>query len=364
MAKFDRLYLDTNVLHQGWPNLSTRVQNALVLADSLKVQVVIPQVTLDELEKHWKENWDAHRAKALSAIAETKKLMNAIAVDPEQMAIPKIPSASDMEGAYQKQVESLLTVGQIEVARLTPRPLDEILRMAIRRDLIFGDEGKNLQDMLIFLSVVDHLREDAAPPASAFVSNDRIFKSEREALTAFAQKAKVEINFYESIDEVATALENFKTDAEKQKIEVEKQTVVRSVKAEMGRLLDWLNSDQPRWPSVTAYGVLYVSTRVRSIGEFIDAVVPPSAGWRIGLTVPLSFSVTASIEFASYVAPGGSGAVAVNAPAPTSLEDIGKLRLDTKVINRVITIEANAVFNGERFAQFEFIDASLKAEPL
>src|SRR5438093_10777311 len=96
MPDFTRIYFDTNILMPGWPDLSARIVNVLDLASSLGVEIVFPQVTIAELEKHWLEGWSSQRNTLLSATGVLKKLLGAIALAPESIADPTIPTAAEI----------------------------------------------------------------------------------------------------------------------------------------------------------------------------------------------------------------------------------------------------------------------------
>ena len=186
-AELHYIYLDTNVFDQAWPQLSKEVKRIIAAARSRGILVYLPEVVLRELNRHWLEDVELGRAQFQQAHDQVRRL-GLGTIDP-----PLLNSDTETNAAYVRKVADLLTSTGIKSIPLPSVSCDELLGFAIRQEVAFEDEGKNFQDSLIVLSVVDHMKT-APKSVGVLVSRDGVFKRKRPSLEALFREKNVDIH--------------------------------------------------------------------------------------------------------------------------------------------------------------------------
>ena len=168
-----RIYFDTEPLRRGnWPFDSTTLGYYLLMASNMGIVLCVPDPSLHERAEQWiRETLAAIVATSEKATTAQKALKSAGL----ELTLQS-PTEHQLRVSYAEAEREALQIYRLQRIPYASRPLDEIFRMAVARDLTFQERKDGvvgLQDCVILLSVLDHLKTNPVP--SAFVSNDRIF---------------------------------------------------------------------------------------------------------------------------------------------------------------------------------------------
>jgi hypothetical protein len=203
MADFTRIYIDSNILiASNWPKLSAAVENFLDLALVLNVKVLLPEAVEVELEEHWLRNLDKKYAGVDRSIKDFENHLG----EPEPNAIKLVLPDKDksLEG-YRRRVLEVKDGWGLESIPIATRAISELLRMAARQDAPFKEEGAGFQDTVIYLSVIDDLKQKS-DCVGAFISQDAMFRNKKDALITLARSSGVDLEIYHSLQEIVVPL--------------------------------------------------------------------------------------------------------------------------------------------------------------
>ncbi len=168
MLNFDSIYFDSEPLVSSqWPNISVPLKSVFIWARHFEIELFLPVATEMELEQHW---YRALTSMCSDMSLNVNKLRRALRyVD---LAIPdqNLPNEETARGAYRAMVSRVKQEWAIASVPLTGRVLEDVFGMAIHQSPPFKEEGAGFQDTMIYLSVIDYLRESGR--AGAYVSND------------------------------------------------------------------------------------------------------------------------------------------------------------------------------------------------
>ncbi len=197
MLAFDSIYLDSEALvSAGWPNISAPLRRILNWANRYGVSLFLPEATEMELEEHWYRDF----IKLCEEIkASEKKLKKFRYIDMRSLAV-RLPDEEVARRQYKEAVRRVKEDWGFQSVPLTRRNIEELFGSAIRRVPPFKEEGAGFQDTVIYLSVINHLRETGR--SGAYLSNDGIFKKERERILQIASSEGVKIRFYRTPEEL------------------------------------------------------------------------------------------------------------------------------------------------------------------
>jgi len=168
-----RLYFDTEALRYGnWPFTSKQFAFVLEVAHAMGVELFIPEPALYERAEQWmkeaRSRLDTARAKVKDALGF---------VQPLGAAIPfEAPGEAALRTSYASASQRALNRFKVKSAPYGSRPIAEVFQWAVQRAFTFQDTQRGvvgLQDCVILLSVLDHLR--TSPATAAFVSSDGVF---------------------------------------------------------------------------------------------------------------------------------------------------------------------------------------------
>jgi hypothetical protein len=171
---FQRIYLDTNVLlrGQGWPDPSILLNNLLRLASLCGIDRFVPEPVFREAEEHWLRRLKEGASKLLNAKRELHKVANPIRCD---ITLEHSPIETLLVEYRRKVSDSVKKYG-IGRTPFTTRTVEDLFGFATKYLLPFAPnaEGKGFQDVVILLSILDHL--NSSPGAKAvFVTADNDF---------------------------------------------------------------------------------------------------------------------------------------------------------------------------------------------
>jgi len=200
-----KLYLDTNIfVRAGWPHISGGLITLFQLAKDLGVTAVMPSAVELELEQRWIKEVTVDLENIKKGVEKIQRRTAAMALDLGNFKLPSTPSLNDLRTKHQNYVQELRQKWQIQTAPLTNRKTDELFQLALLPSPPFTEEGKGFKDMVIFLSIIDHLKQTGTTKG-AFVTADKVF--EIPAVKQLLDDAGVQVDFYKSPEEVIVVLE-------------------------------------------------------------------------------------------------------------------------------------------------------------
>jgi hypothetical protein len=191
----------------------------LYLANKLDIKAIVPEAVRVELRAHWRRRY----TEALGRLEALKKMMVEVGVEfdaggrvvdtrtrPHRVATGTIyevpfPSIEIAMQSYEATSVALLCFHQIQQIGVTPRSVNEIFKMAVDRLPPMREEGKGFQDMVVLLSVIDHLKKQT-DKVGAFVSADSVYRDHRDAIVRFAEHNGVRLSLLDTIEDVSNVL--------------------------------------------------------------------------------------------------------------------------------------------------------------
>ena len=344
----DWLYIDTNELDQAFPALSARVQNLVQLANQMAVRVAVPEIALWELERHWNERWRER-------VSKVKAAMREVEIQSAGVGMHWAASLIDLEPqtAYPTTVRELFSQWNLEVISTANVSAADIVQLAINRELCFADQGKNLQDVLILMSVVEHaaIVDQTRKRTHTLISRDRVFADHRQELEAYAADQHGVIIQFCDVDAITRLLETAQSDADSSRRRLHRELAVKSLAAHKRELQAWLNGKRARFSLPMTEGLRWRHATQIAVREIKDAVLPEHTD-EPGVSVAISADIKVDLllRLGSELGSVGSG----------FLEMMEQTRFDA---NRIVTVECNGVFTGSEYAQFEFTGARLHPIP-
>lgn len=174
------IYFDTNALEVAWPGISKVIEGIALAAGELGLSVHIPEPVLRELAAHWPQRFSDAR--------NSLRVLSAAGVI-EAVEVPDLPQA---QISYERSVREVLAKYNVTTTPLPCASCDDLFDYAIRQDLAFENEGKNFQDTVIVLSIIEHILS-TGKTAGVLVSSDRVFTRKSAVLKAFCDKQSVRL---------------------------------------------------------------------------------------------------------------------------------------------------------------------------
>jgi hypothetical protein len=158
---YNALYFDSNeLLANGWPDVSVKLNNLLLVGSWWSVQAFIPMAVLDETEAHWLRMVGTQASRIASAKREFERITRPIEceVSIEHTSLDKLRSR------YHVTRDEALTKYGIKLITYPHCSAEFLFQRAIKYSMPFEKEkeGKGFQDALILLSVLEHLQENTA----------------------------------------------------------------------------------------------------------------------------------------------------------------------------------------------------------
>jgi PIN domain len=167
------VFLDSQPISNGAGfRLSAAVEELLELAQALKVDVVVPEAVLVELQIQFQRELE----KAIKDASEA--CQRAARVQRGRYEAPPVDIPAAVSRHAQEIVEFRKRFG-VQVIPFTTRNNEELFRMAANRKRPFREASKTVtdagfKDSVIYLSVVDDLRAKARPAALVSLDTDYV----------------------------------------------------------------------------------------------------------------------------------------------------------------------------------------------
>jgi hypothetical protein len=168
-----RIYLDTNVLLKGWPDISVKLREMLALARATKISVVVPEAVEREVKAHWLRELQERLKELVKTERKFAATIEKIGLD----SGPTTEEQCDFDSAgskYDEVVEELKTEWGIVSAPLPSVTLDRLFQMAIDKEALFEDAASGFQDTVILFSAIDDLMQFPGE-SGILVSEDKVF---------------------------------------------------------------------------------------------------------------------------------------------------------------------------------------------
>ena len=162
----------------------------------------MPEAVEEELEAHWNRLFDEKYAKAKNSFAD---LIRHASTKDRKFDDATVVNKDSALASYRKNVKLVKEQWKLKTVPLTLRPTGELFHKAIYDEPPFQKRDVGFQDTVIYLSVVDPLRENPSR-VGAFISQDGIFSDAK--ILDNARAAGVLIEVYASVDEVYKELDN------------------------------------------------------------------------------------------------------------------------------------------------------------
>ena len=211
---FRRLYLDTNVLYDGWPSLSTRVKALFLRAQQLKIELSIPAPVERELRRQM-------QTRIVEAVAsfETahEKLLNLVSsfdddleIDLNAISLPEVMNLQNAMRKYDDACESAKRKWEIRPVPFSSEGVEFFFGLANERTPPFKNVGKDkkqaagFQDAVILWSIYADVERSPECPC-ALLTLDGDFK--RESINRTLANRGSVLQLYQCIEEVLASLD-------------------------------------------------------------------------------------------------------------------------------------------------------------
>ncbi|HXP83970.1 MAG TPA: PIN domain-containing protein [Bryobacteraceae bacterium] len=295
MRPITRLFLDSNVLHQAWPQLSVKVENILTDALRLGISVEIPYAVLYELERNWRE-------RISTMLSETKKSLDTLGslADSAQLSAV-LPDWPALEKGYQNAVEAMFKRWSITVTPLASVSLEQLFKHAGEKSLVFEQKGANFQDAIILLSSIHRL--ETTSDQGALVSEDGVFHKRQSDWSRYALDRNVNLAAMRVRDVQEHFLARLEED-QKQRIVRHKKLATDSVLAYLPQFQEMVNANERNLRRSLAASGMQNSWSDALLTEVVDVDVPhfqsdPPLGSNIRLSAIVRGSVFETVVYES-----------------------------------------------------------------
>lgn len=196
MLDFTAIYLDSQpLIAAGWPRLSSRLGSVVSLSQIHNIPVFIPEPVEIELEEHWLRDFQERRLAVTNSLDKLNKYCHEFVPD---VPVPTIQDSLALRSTYRAKAAAMKQLMSIKSSPATKRLLSEVFNMSCSRATPF-DKAKDtaFQDVVIYLSVLDHLRDNSVKTV-AFVSQDKIF----ENTGGLEQSAGVKVILFKTLEDI------------------------------------------------------------------------------------------------------------------------------------------------------------------
>lgn len=166
----------------------------------MNVASIIPLATEKELEEHYIRQFGKDCSELIGKKEKLEKYL------PNSGISLEIPDVTSIRVRYRQKVEEIKERFNLHTIPLTTKSLEDAFEQAIMHNPPFNEKGCGFQDAVIFLSVVDHLKQ-AENKSGAFVSKDGIFAEGEKALQSLAASEGIRITLFKTLDDLYAELE-------------------------------------------------------------------------------------------------------------------------------------------------------------
>jgi hypothetical protein len=354
MLDFDSIYFDSEPLVASqWPHISVPLRSVFIWSKHFNVRLFLPVATEMELEEHWYREVASMGSDITTAANRLSKTFGYV-----DMVIPplNLPTEATTRPQYRAMVKLLKDKWGIESVPLTGRPVKEVFTMAIKQSPPFKEEGAGFQDTVIYMSVIDHLREHGG--AAAYVSNDAIFKKQCERILQIADDAGVRLRLYRTLAELNADFQSELGEEIGRAMEHDRQLATDALNARLGQIEEFIIENVEIPKSHPFVGDLVEVQQIEV--SRIDYVVTTYR--RDGEPVNISFQATITAQVlldpSSYAVFRQAFRTMTGHKGDKAAED------DAKVIRHrleyQLDLEATGTVEDDRFVDIELASARIK----
>jgi predicted nucleic acid-binding protein len=200
-----RIYLDTNVLiKEGWPDISVKLREMLILARASQIGVVVPEAVEREVKAHWFRELKKRLMELAKAEYAFSAKIEALGLDSN----PTTEELFDFEFAlskYAEVVEELKTEWGIVSAPLPSVALDRLFQMAIDKEALFEDCVSGFQDTVVLFSAIDDLVQFPGE-SGILLSDDKVFS--QKGTQDLVARLSADLNVHRSVADAIAILKS------------------------------------------------------------------------------------------------------------------------------------------------------------
>lgn len=194
------IILDTNILQEDYRLRSGRMQVLLEYAERTHSRFLLPRIVEQELEANYARELRSRLGELRRAGERVNGLLATDTVGPVSV------NEAELVAEYLNLVHQRFRITDGSVIEYKPEYLSDVLGRAIGRKRPCSDNGEEIRDAVLWLSVLDAGRHWAEPVI--FLSrNTNQFSLDKQSLhpdlAAEAAAANVEIHFVASLEEFA-----------------------------------------------------------------------------------------------------------------------------------------------------------------
>ncbi len=293
MADFNRIYLDSNVLiASNWPNLSGVLESIFTLADIIHVEIYLPEAVEAELEANWLRIFRKKCLTVNKASADVNKYLSDLG---EEVGL-NLPDEQQALAAYSKKVQQTKRLWNIRNVPLTSRSVRELFEIVVRQFSPFQEGDIGFKDAVIYFSVIDQLKADAAH-GGAFVSADRIFLDVH--IQGLAKAEKVSLAVYSDLNDLRTELSNRLEDAFRIGWGKDKERAEAALKLRETEIQKFIAANLELDENELGFGTRLLDVQAPQLRDITNVQTPPPIDRKENEPVKLSFEV--EIELTALV---------------------------------------------------------------
>ncbi|MEQ9299793.1 MAG: PIN domain-containing protein [Cyclobacteriaceae bacterium] len=159
--------LDTNVIGSDFLMRSHRFRILLDFVEKTASTIVLPKIVLEELISLYKRNLDNNLEEAEKILSQLDRFL----LSEEKLgSVPNINMSKTLR-EYENHVRAQLGSFQLKEIEYQNSYLSEVVRRSVQRIKPISPKGQEFKDSILWLSILDFLREERSSD-SVFISNN------------------------------------------------------------------------------------------------------------------------------------------------------------------------------------------------
>jgi PIN domain len=358
---YDRVYFDSNVfLRLQWPRVNQTLLNAMSILKDFRIPAILLDSVEKELRAHFLRVLAAAKTETGNKARAVASICKSIGVRAPSISLPSIPK---IETAYNKT--SAKAIRQLGLLKRAPplREAKQLFEMAIQRAKPFQERGKNFQDAVICLTAIDDL-VSSSDKTAAFVSGDGIF--EQSVLDELCEAHGVRLIFFGSLQALTDDLRKHLDEQQAKEWSDDEKFAEQAVRGELPTIQKFLEANL----EIPTRMGLFRRRQILKINRIeiakIARIETPSPAHR---TPGLPITITAQLEInihATVRMPRASSSLTetlkMGESRPKLADRIAGMYIDDdEILSRQVTVELEAVREGDKYGHVGLRSASLGA---
>ena len=176
MSKYNVVFDTSALLSENFPEMSASFRQLFETAESLNINLYIPEIVIRELEQKFMDKTD----ESINKIKNEYKKLKKIVQDKFDLSAPKL---EDIRVVYAKEVQNLINSNKLRIIPMPSIKADELIDKAIKRVPPFEGADKGFRDAMIIESIIAYGVSNKIKNF-VFVSFDKIFENGEIAMAA------------------------------------------------------------------------------------------------------------------------------------------------------------------------------------